>query len=218
MKLYPDSGVELNPFMSKNYDKVMNLGSVGLYKRFINQAVADMNIAPADNILDMGCGTGRNAMLMYQYLGEEGKITGLDISSEMEEQFLKKFSDKNHVKFVNKRIDIAFDLDEKFDKVFISFVIHGFPHDVRDAVIKNAFKHLKPGGEFIILDFAEFDMVSKLKNSRMIVGESLALKLRTLHPGDNVFIDVTPMILDDSGSLIACKDVGLQQQNIVDCK
>jgi demethylmenaquinone methyltransferase/2-methoxy-6-polyprenyl-1,4-benzoquinol methylase len=158
MKLYPDSGVELNPFMSKNYDKVMNLGSVGLYKRFINQAVADMNIAPSDNILDMGCGTGRNAMLMYQYLGEEGKITGLDISSEMEEQFLKKFKDKKHVKFINKRIDIDFDLDEKFEKVFISFVIHGFPHDVRDAVIKNAFKHLKPGGEFIILDFAEFDM------------------------------------------------------------
>ena len=158
MKLYPDSGVELNPFMSKNYDKVMNLGSMGLYKRFINQAIADMNISPADNILDLGCGTGRNALLMYQYLGEEGKITGLDISSEMEEQFLQKFDGSDNVKFVNKRIDVSFDLGEKFDKVFISFVIHGFPHDVRDAVIKNAFKHLKPGGEFIILDFAEFDM------------------------------------------------------------
>jgi demethylmenaquinone methyltransferase/2-methoxy-6-polyprenyl-1,4-benzoquinol methylase len=158
MKLYPDSGVELNPFMSKNYDKVMNLGSMGLYKRFINQAIADMNISPADNILDLGCGTGRNALLMYQYLSEEGKITGLDISSEMEEQFLQKFDGSDNVKFVNKRIDVSFDLGEKFDKVFISFVIHGFPHDVRNAVIKNAFKHLKPGGEFIILDFAEFDM------------------------------------------------------------
>ena len=26
-KIYPDSGVELNPFTAKNYDKVMNIGS-----------------------------------------------------------------------------------------------------------------------------------------------------------------------------------------------
>ncbi len=158
MKLYPDSGVELNPFISKNYDKVMNLGSMGLYKRFINQAVADMNISSTDHVLDLGCGTGRNARLMYKYLGDKGKITGLDISREMEQQFLQKFKNTDNVIFVNKRIDTGFDLNEKFDKVFISFVIHGFPNKIRDEVIKNAYKHLKPGGAFLILDFAEFDM------------------------------------------------------------
>jgi len=30
-KIYPDSGVELSPFSAKNYDKVMNIASLGLY-------------------------------------------------------------------------------------------------------------------------------------------------------------------------------------------
>jgi len=34
-KLYPDSGVELDPFTARNYDKVMNIGSFGMYRGFI---------------------------------------------------------------------------------------------------------------------------------------------------------------------------------------
>jgi len=33
-KIYPDSGVELKPFWAKNYDKVMNIASLGLYRGF----------------------------------------------------------------------------------------------------------------------------------------------------------------------------------------
>jgi len=157
-KLYPESGVELNPFISKNYDRMMNLGSAGFYSRFIKKVIARMDIRSDDHILDLGCGTGRNSKLMTKYLGENGRITGLDISSEMEQQFKENFRNDERVTFKNQRIDIPFDLGEKFDKVFISFVIHGFPHEVRAEVIKNAYNHLKPGGAFFILDFAEFDM------------------------------------------------------------
>ena len=157
-KIYPDSGVELTPFISRNYDKVMNIGSFGLYRGFINKAVEQMQVQPGDAILDMGCGTGRNALLMKNYLGQHGKITGLDISEAMQKQFLKKFRDDKNIRYSHQRIDVDFDLGKKFDKVFISFVIHGFPHEVRSTVIKNAFTHLKPGGSFCILDFAEFDM------------------------------------------------------------
>jgi len=157
-KIYPDSGVELNPFISKNYDKVMNLGSMGLYKSFIKKAIEQMNIKPTDHILDLGCGTGRNAILMSSYLNEKGRLTGLDISLEMEQQFKLKFNLDTRFKFENIRIDQPFDLEEKYDIVFISFVIHGFPNNVRNNVIKNALNHLKTGGAFFILDFSEFDM------------------------------------------------------------
>jgi ubiquinone/menaquinone biosynthesis C-methylase UbiE len=157
-KLYPESGVELTPFTARNYDKVMNIGSLGMYRSFIRQAIKEMDIAPADHILDMGCGTGRNAELMMSYLSEAGRITGLDISEDMEKQFRSRFKNEPRAEFINKRIDQPLSLGRTYDKVFISFVIHGFPHEVRDAVIKNAFEHLKPGSSFIILDFAEFDM------------------------------------------------------------
>ena len=157
-KLYPESGVELTPFIAKHYDKVMNIGSFGMYHRFIVNAVKDIGIRPSDSILDLGCGTGRNAALMLQYLGDEGKITGVDLSPEMQKQFEDRFAGDKRIVFQQQRIDIPFDLNQAFDIVFISFVIHGFPHEVRSAVIENAKKHLKPGGKFVILDFAEFDM------------------------------------------------------------
>jgi len=157
-KIYPESGVELTPFTARNYDKVLNIGTMGLYRGFIDQVITEMEIKPDDHILDLGCGTGRNEGLMLSYLGEDGRITGLDISEDMEKQFRQRFIDDGRVEFINKRIDQPFDLGRTYDKILISFVIHGFPHEIRDAVIKNAFNHLNPGGSFFILDFAEFDM------------------------------------------------------------
>jgi demethylmenaquinone methyltransferase/2-methoxy-6-polyprenyl-1,4-benzoquinol methylase len=119
-----------------------------------------MEIQPGDSILDLGCGTGKNACLMSKFLSadEGAKIVGLDISEDMMKQFEKNCSAFSFAEFRKQRVDELFDLGEKFDKVFISFVIHGFPHEVRSRVIENAKKHLKEGGIFFILDFAEFKM------------------------------------------------------------
>lgn len=157
-RIYPDSGVELSPFVSRNYDRIMALASMGHYPKSIIQAIKDMQIKPNDHILDLGCGTGYNTGLMASHLNETGSIHGLDISDEMALQFHARFSEDNRISFQNLRIDIPFELGKKFDKIFIGFVIHGFPHHVRQTVIENAYKHLEAGGAFYILDFAEFDM------------------------------------------------------------
>ena len=167
-KIYPDSGVELTPFISRHYDGLMNTLSFGLYRGFINKAIRDINISEGNHILDLGCGTGRNAALMAKYIGTNGSITGMDISPDMEKQFLSKFEAGKQVSFVNQRVDQPFDLGKKFDIVFISFVIHGFPHSVRQTVIQNVLKHLKPGGRFVILDFAEFDMAAMPAHHRFV--------------------------------------------------
>jgi len=156
-KLYPDSGVELTPTIAKHYDSIMNLVSMGTYRNFIYRAIRDMNIQTDDNILDLGCGTGRNALLMADYL-INGSVTGMDISPLMEKQFIEKTKNEPKLKFINKRIDLPLDFTETYDKVFISFVIHGLPHEIRETVIRNAYSGLKSGGTFFILDYAEFDM------------------------------------------------------------
>jgi len=157
-KYYPDSGVELSGFTAKNYDKVMNMISFGSYKRFIKNAISHLHIEANDSILDLGCGTGRNILLMNKYVSDNSLLVGLDISEDMEKQFKINCNKFSNIKFINKRIDMPFDLNQKFDKVFISFVIHGFPHEIRKNIIKSAYDHLNSGGTFNILDFAEFDM------------------------------------------------------------
>ncbi|MEN8155693.1 MAG: methyltransferase domain-containing protein, partial [Bacteroidota bacterium] len=157
-RIFPESGVELSPFMSKHYDRVLSLATMGRYPRIIKQAIKDMEIQPDDRILDLGCGTGYNASLMAHYLGAKGRIQGIDISDEMAGQFQERFHEDNRMTFLQQRIDQPLELGRKFNKVFISFVIHGFPHEVRLRVIENALSHLEEGGSFYIFDFAEFDM------------------------------------------------------------
>ncbi len=157
-KIYPDSGVELKPFSARKYDTVMNMATLGFYRGFIYRAIRAMDIQNGDKILDLGCGTGRNACIMAKYLSDNGKITGMDVSSIMERQFIKKCAQHQNIAFIRQRIDLPFSLSEKFDKILISFVIHGFPHKVRQTVLENVSKHLKPGGAFFMLDFAEFNI------------------------------------------------------------
>lgn len=156
-KIYADSKVEITPSNAKHYDKTLNTASFGLYKKFIRKAIADMHIKTDDHIVDFGCGTGRNACLMHQFLSDEGFITGIDLSPIMINQF-KENCQFNNTEAIQQRIDIPFDSRKQYDIVFISFVIHGFPQHIRTQIIKNAFEHLKQGGQFMILDFAEFSL------------------------------------------------------------
>ncbi|MBE9569178.1 MAG: class I SAM-dependent methyltransferase [Proteobacteria bacterium] len=157
-KIYPDSKVEIQGFAARKYDQIMNIMSLGLYDKFIRSVVANLNIQPTDHIIDLGCGTGRNACLMRQYLDETGSILGLDISEEMGKQFRQNCLQFKNVSFRNLRIDTPFLLEQKHDKAFISFVLHGFPQDTRLQIVENAYQNLKNEGKFCILDFSEFSL------------------------------------------------------------
>lgn len=153
-----DSKVEVKGFEARHYDLMMNMISMGSYSSFIRQVVKEMNIQPQDKIMDLGCGSGRNICLMTKYLSDQGKILGLDIGSEMLEQAQARCKKYPNVEFKNLRIDEVLSYENEFDKVFISFVLHGFVREKRLQIIENARLALRPGGKFIILDYNEFDL------------------------------------------------------------
>jgi len=155
-KLYPKSKVEIQGFTAKFYDIILNFSTFGGYNIFIKTAIHSMKIDRNDEILDFGAGTGRNALLMNKYLSEKSEILGLEISELMIDQFKNKTKKFKNINVINQRIDQPLKLEKKYDKVFMSFVFHGFPFEIQKNIINNAFKVLKKGGEFFILDFNEF--------------------------------------------------------------
>lgn len=155
---YPESKVEVSGFFARHYDILMDIMILGRYSSFIRKAIRLMGIGSTDKILDLGAGTGRNACLMARYCSSEGEIVGLDISQEMISRFEKNCRDFPNVKIINARIDQDLAYERCFDKVFISFVLHGFPQQARSQIIRNAFKALRKGGEFFILDYGEFSL------------------------------------------------------------
>jgi len=149
------SMVEVTGFEARHYDMLMNLITGGTYPRFIRRVVREMSICPDDDILILGSGTGRNACLMRRYLSTEGSILGLDIGDEMLTQARRRCRGRSNVAFEKLRIDEPFPYSEAFDKVFMAFVMHGFLQEDREQIIENALRALRPGGEFLILDYAE---------------------------------------------------------------
>jgi ubiquinone/menaquinone biosynthesis C-methylase UbiE/predicted Fe-Mo cluster-binding NifX family protein len=153
---YPESKVEITGFTARHYDTLLDLATFGRYLSLIEKSVKLMGIEPGDRILDLGTGTGRNAFLMAKYLSEKGRLIGLDISLEMIFQFKRKCASFPNIKVIQARADKLLPFKQEFDKVFISFVLHGFPQNVREGMIKGVFDALKVGGSLFILDYNEF--------------------------------------------------------------
>jgi ubiquinone/menaquinone biosynthesis C-methylase UbiE len=152
-----DSKVEVKGLEARHYDALMNFITGGTYPIFIRQVVRNMAIQPEDAILDLGSGSGRNACLIARYLSGEGRIVGLDIGPEMLEQARRRCQHLPNVTFEKRRVEEPLPYQGTFDKAFISFVLHGFVQEDRLRIVDNVYRALRPGGQFLILDYDEFE-------------------------------------------------------------
>lgn len=117
----------------------------------------EMDVRPDETVLEAGCGTARNLIILGRQ-HPEAKLFGLDASSAMLETAQAKV-DAAGVKNISLKTtladDFAFDntfgLGERFDKIFFSYSISMIP-PWRDS-IDNALANLKQGGELFIVDF-----------------------------------------------------------------
>ena len=152
------SRVEVGPGEARCYDLLMNVISLGHYSSLIRRVVEKMDIQPGQSILDLGSGTGRNDRLMAKKVGSKGKVLGLDISKEMLSLSRRCCQSYPNVSFRERRIEAPMAYQEEFDKVFISFVLHGFEDHQKIKIISNAYQALKPGGTFYVFDYNEFNL------------------------------------------------------------
>jgi len=149
--------IETSGFAARFYDQLLIIFTVGLYHKLLKAVIHAMNIQPEDHILDMGAGTGKNALFMQRYL-KDGSITALEIGREMKRQLNRKCGKYKNIYLENLRIDKPLPFKEQFDKVFISYVLHGFGREDRAVIVQNAFQALKPDGKLLIFDWNKFDL------------------------------------------------------------
>lgn len=122
-----------------------------------DKLIAQMAIQPNENVLEAGCGTGRNLAILAKKF-PKSNFYGLDASSVMIEESQKK-TDKYSLKNVNLQIALAddftyqttFNLDKPFDAIYFSYSISMIPPWKES--IANAINNLKSGGSFYIVDF-----------------------------------------------------------------
>lgn len=121
-----------------------------------DRLIDEMLIEDGDNVLEIGCGTGRNLILLGKKR-PEANLFGLDASSEMLRTAEEKIA-KTHREIELKtaladefNFNTTFGLEKPFDLVFFSYSISMIP--VWRESIENALHNLKPGGTLYIVDF-----------------------------------------------------------------
>ncbi len=109
-------------------------------------------IKKGDVVIDLGSGAGNDAFVALNETGETGQVIGIDFSPAMLERARKNAEalDISNVEFLEGDIEKIPLRDETADVIVSNCVLNLVPN--KDAVIKEIYRVLKPGGHFSISD------------------------------------------------------------------
>jgi ubiquinone/menaquinone biosynthesis C-methylase UbiE len=112
-------------------------------------------IAPGQRVLDVGCGPGRLTLAAAQAAGRTGETLGLDASPEMIALAQKKAAAAGSpATFRVAAIEAMPVLDEHFDVVLASLMLHHLPEALQRRGLAEVRRVLRPGGRFVVLEFS----------------------------------------------------------------
>jgi ubiquinone/menaquinone biosynthesis C-methylase UbiE len=136
------------------FDLIFLLGGKGNPRSGLVEEIGDTS----QTVLDVGVGTAASSILVADH-NHNNWITGIDISEGMLSVARRKIILRKLKNLEVKQMsaDSMQFSDNSFDVVMISFALHEFEQTLRQKIFKEITRVLKPGGIFLVIDFARQD-------------------------------------------------------------
>jgi len=128
--------------------------------------LAIVSLKEGDVVLDLGSGAGFDAFLAAKKVGKTGRVIGVDMTPEMLERARTnaKKGGFDNVEFRSGEIEKLPIEDNVIDVIISNCVINLSPD--KEAVFKEAFRVLKPGGRLMVSDLVlAKDLPQQIKES-----------------------------------------------------
>ena len=137
--------------VANNYDLMNDVMSFGAHRLWKKSFIDIVNPSSGDKIIDVGSGSGD---LVLEILKRDLnlKIDMVDLNKAMLLEGKRRIKN-NNVKFFQQNAESLNFLDNKYDKYLISFCLRNVT-DI-DQSFKEAFRILKPGGQYYCLEFSK---------------------------------------------------------------
>jgi demethylmenaquinone methyltransferase/2-methoxy-6-polyprenyl-1,4-benzoquinol methylase len=136
--------------VANNYDLMNDVMSFGAHRLWKKSFIDVVNPSEGDKIIDVGSGSG-DLVLEILKRGLKLKVDMVDLNKAMLLEGKKRIKNVN-VKFFQQNAENLSFLDNIYDKYLISFCLRNVT-DI-DQSFKEAFRILKPGGQYYCLEFS----------------------------------------------------------------
>ncbi len=140
---------------SRFYDLLVKVLFFGRERRFRTTILDEAQIAQGESVLDVGCGTGTLALAAKERVGPSGTVHGIDATPGMIEVAQRKAGKTDFdIEFQVGLIEEIPFPDATFDLVLSTMMFHHLPEELQSAGLREIERVLKPGGRFVVVDFA----------------------------------------------------------------
>ena len=148
MSFIPAAGLKV---LTPAYDRLLRV--FGLGAAFRDETLRQFEAKPGQRILDLGCGTGTLLVQLKQRCPDVQAV-GIDIDEEVLAIAKKKAKEANtEIELKKQGAEQTAEPAESFHRVVSSLVIHHLETAAKVNAIKEAFRVLRPGGTFLLVDF-----------------------------------------------------------------
>lgn len=166
----------IRPILSAIHDEVSN--------RYYGCGLIIPEHLDSLNVLDLGCGAGRDCFLLSALVGENGKVTGVDMTPQqlsIAKNYINYHANifgynKSNTRFLQGNIEALslLDLEDASFDLIVSNCVLNLCTD-KNTVLRDAYRLLKHGGEMYFSDvYTDCRIPKSLAEDPVLYGECLS--------------------------------------------